>query len=296
MKKVYLRLLLTNIFPVIYCLIGALTWLIIYIVKKFPIKGNQELKDRVLVTFIIIGFSQYVTLLSENFKIFNCQNLYRSDNTAYFLTGEYDLKCWTEQHSLWAFLLAFPMLILLGVVFPLVSYKKIKQNKNSIQNECKMIKRYSFLYCGYKSNYYFQEWITFAKKVLLILALTITALDSSVLQIYFTLYINSSSLFTHLVKRPFTSERNNQIEALSQATTVFVNLLGLYYATVDYIEGLEQLLSAIGTITILLFLLRWLYEFIKIRREIKNYKGKINPILKLLEAGASEQVPFQLKN
>ena len=98
------------------------------------------------------------------FKPFNCFKLYGFKYQVLYY--EHNIKCWDNEHMIWTFGIAFPMLLIWIIVIPIFLFLKIYLNKVLIyQQDKEFSKKYGVLYETLNNSFIYWEFITIFHKI-----------------------------------------------------------------------------------------------------------------------------------
>jgi len=172
------------------------------------------------------------SLLTLAFKAFSCVAI---EGKSYAKLNM-EQECWTDDYTL--ITVCFNSMIIFGffLVFPLKPYyyyyliykKKIqpKDFKEIIQNH--------YIFLGYRKNFAYWELLVFARKLILIVYVSLVDADGNSIAIAI-LILNISHLL-QLYFKPYKSERLNQFEN----NAYFVVTLNYYFLLFFYIEDTNE--------------------------------------------------------
>ena len=143
-----------------------------------------------------------------------------------------EVKCWSQTHSLFLFMIALPSLVAWGAGLPMVTFWLLNKNRNHIANsdqEKEAAETYGFIFGGFKSEFYFWESTIILRKVLLIIVCIFLGNYGSLTQALITLLILILFLVLTARKRPFFNEALFDLEALSISTAILSVYCGLFF-------------------------------------------------------------------
>ncbi|EWS75531.1 transmembrane protein, putative (macronuclear) [Tetrahymena thermophila SB210] len=167
--------------------------LIFYIVQGFILKRLQiDFFIRYLQTAaIFIYFYFYPMIITLAIRSINCITI----GDKKYLDLDFGIECYDKhQHKPYIFLFTIPVIFIWGFVIPLLLFYKIHDAKSKKKSIIKQIK-YSFLFAGYKKQYYYWEFWKLSYKTSLIL---ISVLIQQNIQLKFIANIDSN-MYTTLV-------------------------------------------------------------------------------------------------
>lgn len=98
------------------------------------------------------------------FSVFSCIEV---EDGEFWLISEVDIRCWQDEHLLYAFAIAVPGLVAWGLGIPAVALLFIYRNRKNLK-EISMKMKIGFIYLGYKEEYYYWEFAILYRKMLVI--------------------------------------------------------------------------------------------------------------------------------
>lgn len=120
-------------------------------------------------TFMILIFLAYPNMLQYFLYGFECIDIDGESR----LKIDLEVRCWSQIHYLFLFIVALPSLIAWGVGLPFVTFWLLNNNRNIItansDKENEAAETYGFIYGGFKSEYYLWEATIILRKALLII-------------------------------------------------------------------------------------------------------------------------------
>jgi len=270
LAKVYMKLILINLMPLFY-IASAILILLIALKLRDEQFNREQFLLKFKITALIICFILQSSIVQSNLEMFRCTNLYRDDNPEYYLEIDYDTKCWTREHNLWAFLFALPCACFWMLILPGYVIRSMYKNKATLKTN----KLFAFFTVGYPCARIYWEGIVMVRKYALIIVLVYAGLHDPYLQIYLALIIIAISFAINLKFGSLFDSKLNHFENMNLLRLAWMCLFGLYFEKVDYISGLKEIVL---TMTILLgvvyFLGQWAYEILrKIKEPAKSLQA-----------------------
>ncbi len=107
--------------------------------------STARFSDRIIMSTVAIFFFMYSTIVRSLFQNFKCINI-RGDRHTY-LEGALDVQCYGADHMYWIIRICLPVLILLVILPPLVTFI-ILWRQPTRASDTRTISRYGFLYAG----------------------------------------------------------------------------------------------------------------------------------------------------
>ncbi|EWS73431.1 transmembrane protein, putative (macronuclear) [Tetrahymena thermophila SB210] len=141
--------------------------IIFYLVQAFILKRLQiDFFIRYLQTAaIFIYFYFYPMIITLAIRSINCITI----GDKKYLDLDFGIECYDKhQHKPYIFLFTIPVIFIWGILIPLLLFYKIHDAKSKKKSIIKQIK-YSFLFAGYKKQYYYWEFWKLSYKTSLIL-------------------------------------------------------------------------------------------------------------------------------
>ena len=165
----YFKALITALLPLFFLLLTVIFWFIM----KFILRHNwKKMRNNMVLTMVICMFMVHPTITGMAAGLFNC---YEIDEGETWLYKELSLKCWNNEHKMWALGLGIPMLIAWVAGLPFVGFLLVRHNKAKLDDQ-DVIFKYRFLYQGYKTTSYYWEFINIFRKVAMVLINTFLAI------------------------------------------------------------------------------------------------------------------------
>mmetsp|Transcript_39833 Transcript_39833/g.35546 ORF Transcript_39833/g.35546 Transcript_39833/m.35546 type:complete len:162 (+) Transcript_39833:268-753(+) len=147
--------------------LGLIFWVIWFLIKKRSF-SKDGFCNKMIATFIIVGFNQQPGIITDNLKSFQCQNLYRNDTPERYLKEDYDILCFEGEHLSWALGFYLPLILFWMIILPVALIIILTRHRKKLANK-DIKEKYSFLFRGFKLKYYFWEFIILTRKYLLML-------------------------------------------------------------------------------------------------------------------------------
>ena len=111
-------------------------------------------------------------------------------------------QCLTATHLKWVFAVALPMLILYVIGIPALGLSLLKKNRDML-NHPEVMKKYSFLYKGYSTKWYFWETVVLTRKVCLVAILVFFSYNTQIQAIMAVLLCTAGMSYPHLFNSSF---------------------------------------------------------------------------------------------
>jgi len=120
---IFVKLIVTFFQPFIIWGLSILVYFLILSCSSQREALGKKLKDALGRLFIITAFLIQPNLILTCLELFSCQNL----GSAYFLTSDSEIQCWTGSHVIWSFGVALPLLLIWAFLFPVILFLKTKK-------------------------------------------------------------------------------------------------------------------------------------------------------------------------
>ena len=234
-------------------------------------------------------FLLHPTIVKSTFSLFECQYIEDSD---YKMKAYLGFDCYDSQHTFWIFILAVPSLIIWVVGIPLFAFIVLLYHRNNLESG--PVKRIFFvLYQGLKQNTFYWEFVNTLRKVLLLLFSTVLSIFPLNYSAFLSIAILVVLIHVQIKIDPYEDKKHNHIEIKA----VIAGTMALFCGIVFNQNSSEQenptiimLIMAFLIIINLVFLIEWLYLFIK-TFNIKN--AKVQLLLQILASLILERHEFE---
>ena len=147
-----------------------------------------------------------------------------------WLTADYSIECWTEEHTMYALSYALPSLIVWGLGIPLVSMMLVFKHRKRLDHEPTMLK-FSYFFNGYREKYYLWEFVILFRKILIIGIAIMLVNFSFTIQILTAFALMFVFVIIQIIYMPFHSRELNNLELMSVTVTAITLNLALFYGT-----------------------------------------------------------------
>ena len=253
---IFIKALLTVLNPVIFGVFAAIFWMIYFKYKKKRVFRNKDFFNQLMTTLVIIGFDMQPAIIQSGFSLFQCENLYRNDTLMNYLVLDYDIRCWEGPHMRWILALVLPSLLVWIFLLPGLILYILNKNKQKLQSE-EMIRKYSFIYNGYKTKKFYWEFVIMVRKILMICATVFAGFNSSNMQIYLFLALILISYTFHVYHQPYSALELNDLEKIGLVSLTIVSLGGLYFQVISGAGALTKIVLALSFAAYLYFLMNF---------------------------------------
>jgi hypothetical protein len=255
-KTVYFdRLILLTVLPLIISAAVLAFWLTFFFIKK----RRSILRKELVATAVVLFFLVHPSLVKEYFAFFSCRRL---DGSDFWLTSNLDIKCFDEQHSLYAFSVALPAILLWGLGVPsfiLGILVKRRKKLGTLLMKC----RFGFFYNGFKKTHFYWEFLILYRKIIIINLVVFVGNQSIPIQALSIMVILLVFLALQFWQQPYTSAALNTMELRAILVAGITIYCGLYYLTGSSSEGFKVVLFIMIVVVNSYFIYNFLHELLK---------------------------------
>ncbi|TNV88133.1 hypothetical protein FGO68_gene10720 [Halteria grandinella] len=182
---------------------------------------KKNLRGKITSTMIVILFLIHPTLTREMLNLFNCKNIEGTER----LFKDLQVVCYEGKHSLVAFGVALPCIIIYSIGIPLMGFWVIYKNRTKL-DQAQIKQRYGFLYNGYKMGIpcYWEIFIIYRKVIIIFISVFLVQngkIVQALVTLMFLLLMLSLIMFLSPYNRPYL----NKLEFLS----LFSSAVSVYF-------------------------------------------------------------------
>jgi len=210
--------------PAALLLFAGLVWAIVSICLRI-----SHISPKIIASLVMILFILHPSLTKEMFSMFSCIELRPGQ---LWLVADLSLRCWSSEHIKYALLVSVSSIGLWIIGLPLACLCLIYRYRNRLADPVTQLK-FSFLYKGYLSKWYFWEFVILYRKVALVCASVFLSTVSIMVQALSVLAVLLISLFFQLQVQPFATPVFNRLELKSILVSAVTIYSGLFYQTED---------------------------------------------------------------
>jgi hypothetical protein len=251
----YERLILLAVLPLIISAAVLAFWLTVFYFKR----RRSILRKELVATAVVLFFLVHPSLVKEYFAFFSCRQL---DGSDLWLTSNLDIKCFDEQHSLYAFSVALPAILIWGVGVPsfilAVLFKK-RRSLGTLLMKC----RFGFFYNGFKKTHFYWEFLILYRKIFIICLVVFVGNQSISIQALSIMLILLVFLALQFWQQPYSSAALNTMELKAIFVAGITIYCGLYYLAGSTSEGLKVGLFIMIVLVNSYFFYNFLLELLK---------------------------------
>jgi hypothetical protein len=196
-----------------------------------PVFNLPEKSDRVtaskegfVVSLAVTGFLLHMPLTTAALALFTCTRLDDSGRT--FLMDDVSIECADPNNIAWTFGIGVPTFALYSIGIP-VGVAVVLWKSQAAAQRPDALRRYGFLFSGYRPSWYFWEAVIMARKAAFSVTTVFLAGSGLRMQVYATLVVALASLMFHVHARPYTSGKVNIMDEASLLVTIVTMICGL---------------------------------------------------------------------
>eukprot|EP00359_Climacostomum_virens_P007473 CAMPEP_0204916636 /NCGR_PEP_ID=MMETSP1397-20131031/14407_1 /ASSEMBLY_ACC=CAM_ASM_000891 /TAXON_ID=49980 /ORGANISM="Climacostomum Climacostomum virens, Strain Stock W-24" /LENGTH=240 /DNA_ID=CAMNT_0052089215 /DNA_START=14 /DNA_END=732 /DNA_ORIENTATION=+ len=220
--------------PIIIVAFASCYWVIVY----YYTRKRSILRKELVTTFVVLFFLVHPSLLKHYFAVFSCSRL---DTDSLWLTHNLDIKCFDDNHSVYAFAVAFPSILIWGAGVPsgiLCFLIKRRRELKSIKMKCK----FGFFYNGYRLSHFYWEFLILYRKIIIISLVVFVGNYSVKIQALTIMAVLFGFLCLQYWQEPFNDPQLNRLELKAIFVAGVTIYCGLYYLTDEAPEGFKIIL------------------------------------------------------
>ena len=192
----------------------------------------------------------------------------------------------------WIMLLSVPGLILWVIGIPLFAFILLLINRNNLNSDS-VRKIFLVLYQGYKPKAFYWEFVNTLRKVLVLLFSTVLSAYPLTYSAFISIAVLVVLIHIQIKIDPYEDIKHNHIEIKAVIAGTMTLFCGIMFDQKSSEEGTPTIIMIIMVflvITNLMFIIEWLYLFIK-TFNIKNVKVQI--LLQFLASLVLEKYEFE---
>ena len=203
-----------------------------------------------------------------------------------------DFDCYSSEHITWIMVIAVPSLIIWVIGVPLFAFIVLSINRHSLDSG-PVKKIFLVLYQGLEQKAFYWEFVNTIRKVLLLLFSTVLSVFPLTYSALISITILVVLIHIQMKIDPYEDKKHNHIEIKAVIAGTMTLFCGIMFDQKSSEEGTPTIIMIIMVflvITNLMFLVEWLYLFIK-TFNIKNAKVQI--LLQILASLILERYEFE---
>jgi hypothetical protein len=218
----YTVMTLYVVLPAILLVLCAVWWLLATLLWRAEHSRHKLVASLVLVIFVL-----HTSLTKVLFSAFTCRELLPGE---YWLASNLSIRCWNTQHVNNLLSLAMPGILIWVIGLPTLTLLILVAYKRQLGDPLLRI-QYSFLYKGYRSEWYFWEFVILYRKIVIVCTSVFLTTVSIEVQALSMLAVMLACLFLQLYVRPFIGSSFNSLELKSLLASLLTIYAGLYFQT-----------------------------------------------------------------
>ena len=187
----------------------------------------ERASQKVVASLVLVIFVLHTSLTKAMFSIFTCRELLP---TEYWLVANLSIRCWDRDHIKAILTLAIPGIIVWIVGLPTVCMLVLIGGKKKLGNIAMKV-RFSFLFKGYRPEWYFWEFVILYRKIIVVCTSVFLTTVSAVMQALSMLAVVLVCLFLQQYVQPFLGKGFNSLELKALLASLLTIFSGLYFET-----------------------------------------------------------------
>ena len=160
---------------------------------------QRSTRDGWIVSVVYVIYLLYPILIVNSFMTFQCIDICDT----YYLVLDDKEECFGSnvRHTLFAFLVALPTLLIFGIALPLTLFIFLRAKRSRLYTSPTIVFRYGLIYSGYSSTRWWWEITALFKKVVLISIVTFGSTET--LQVHIALGFMICLMFFQEREKPY---------------------------------------------------------------------------------------------
>lgn len=252
----YFKAFMTGISPLIFVGVVVLGWLVVWIFKRYTF---HELKNRMIISIVIVLFLLHPSITGMALGLFNC---YEIESGQYWLFKDLSIRCWQGTHPAFAFGLGIPMIILWIFGLPLAGFLIIRHYRNRLDEDT-VLSRYRILFQGYKREAYYWEFVNIFRKVAMVMINTFLGIYPPIYKTFVATLTLAIILRQQEQIQPYKIKIMNEAEFRESTTSIVTLFGGMFFILEDLPGAIKVLLVIVIFACNIWFYSLWLHLFFK---------------------------------
>ena len=211
------------ILPIIIIILSTIFWMIVSAFKR----DLKYVKNHNIGTIYVCLFLVHSGITIYSLQMLGCREM---EEGRKWLTADYSIECWTEEHTMYALSYALPSLIVWGLGIPFVSMILVFKHRNQLKEFTTKLK-FSYFFNGFHEKYYLWEFVILFRKIMVIGIVIMLANFSFTIQILTAFALMFTFVIIQIIYMPFQSKELNNLELMSVTVTCIILHLALFYST-----------------------------------------------------------------
>lgn len=218
----------------------------------------ERAAQKLVATLVLVIFVLHTSLTKALFSIFTCRELLPGQ---FWLVSNLAIRCWDREHVQGIVTLALPGIAVWVVGLPTVCLLVLIAKKSKL-SDVGMKVRFSFLFKGYRSEWYFWEFVILYRKIIVVCTSVFLTTVSIVMQALSMLAVVLVCIFLQQYVKPFFGNDFNTLELKALLASLLTIYAGLYFQTRSTRISHTDFIADICIFTVILaanayFLLSW---------------------------------------
>jgi len=254
----------------------------------------ERASQKLIATLILVIFVLHTSLTKALFSIFTCRELLPGQ---FWLVSNISIRCWDREHVQGILMLALPGIAVWVVGLPTVCLLVLIAKKNKL-SDLGMRVRFSFLFKGYRSEWYFWEFVILYRKIIVVCTSVFLTTVSIVMQALSMLAVVLVCIFLQQYVKPFFGKDFNTLELKALLASLLTIYAGLYFQTrstrISHVDFIADIL--IFTVIIAAngyFLLSWARNVLPI--VIQTLRERIGVLRKIVTSKSKTEILPELE-
>ncbi|KAL4453884.1 hypothetical protein ABPG74_003767 [Tetrahymena malaccensis] len=223
-----------------------------FIPKQYFFYKTKYLRLNVLISALVV----LTYIASQNIYQAALENIFCDKySNIYFMKSQMDQICYTQEHYYYIIFLIGPILFLVSIAYPftilIILYRNRFKLFDSKQKSINLIRRYGYLFKGFKKNRWWWEILKTWYKFLITLMATLYR-SQPLPQILCIIFLQMIYLYLLMKYQPYQHYKINVLEKRSVIYTLLIYQISIVYLYNE--EGLLSVFSQIGLIILLILL------------------------------------------
>jgi hypothetical protein len=227
-KLYYTKIAAYALMPAALMLFAIFIWMLIRVCFNVG-----ELVQKSIATLVLIIFVLHPGLSKMMFLMFSCQEIKPGE---FWLVSDLSLLCWSADHIRYILMVSVPSIAVWIFGLPTVCLFLLYKKRQELLTDHSIQLKFSFLYKGYHTEWYFWEFVILYRKVAVVCASVFLSTVSITVQALAVLAVLLISLFFQLQVRPFLNPLFNTLELKSILVSAVTIYSGLFYQTESICE------------------------------------------------------------
>ncbi|EAR98357.2 transmembrane protein, putative (macronuclear) [Tetrahymena thermophila SB210] len=260
---------------------------------------TKYMRLNVMISMLIV----FSYIASQNIYQTALQNIFCDEYSGtYYMKSQMDQICYTKEHYFYILFLIGPVLFIVAIVYPSIMFLILYRNRFKLFDQklksINLIRRYGYLFKGYKKNTWWWEIFKTWYKFLIILLATYYS-SSTLIQIQSIIFLQLIYLYLLMKYQPYQHSKMNILEKRSVICTLMI-----FQISIVYYYNQDNILSKFSQIGIIFYLVilfgRLFFSVLEVQLRLNYYLlSKMNGVRSFLRRNLSPKskkgIKFLLK-